>query len=331
MRLFLFPSVPCSAPAVAVGGGGDGGNVTASSAPVAISATNAEAVAAASYKTTAGLEGGGSGAAASLPLGAVIQTESASIDPVDVLLSQIKTAHQRVSASATTTLTGVAVSETMTCPTSGSMIMTVDDADNNGQLSTGDSVSFSASNCVANGSTMNGSVSINVVTVSGDPDMNLSPYSMQFTLQANNFTITEGAETVALNGGMTMSESTSDGVLFSHSISGGSIQVTEGGVAASLSNFSIEATEDINTQAYTLDLNATVSSSELGGSVTIVTDTVFQGIDPDEPSFGQATITGANNSSVKLIATGANTVRLEIDEDGNGTAETFIDTTWDAL
>jgi len=153
---------------------------------------------------------------------------------------------------------------------------------------------------------------------------------MQLSIQANNFTVTESVESIALNGGMTVSESTSDGVLFTHSIAGSSIQVTEGGVSASLTNFNIQSTEE--TLVYTFDLNATVSSTDIGGSVTIVTDTIFQGDSlADYPSSGQATITGANNSRVTLIAMGPDNVRLEIDEDGNGTAETFIDTTWGAL
>ncbi|MGI9321757.1 MAG: hypothetical protein ACR2O5_10115 [Thiogranum sp.] len=310
------------------GGGGGGGNVTASSAPVTISATNAEEVAAASYKTTAGLEGSGSGATGFLT-GAVTQTTSPGIDLVDVLISQAKTIPQLASANPAGSLTGVVVSETIDCFNSGSMSITFDDSDNDQQLSTGDSMSFAANNCTEDGMIMNGSVTMNNVSVSGDPVS--APHSMQLSMQANNFTITEGAETIALNGGMTIAESTNDGVLFTHSITGSSIQVTEGGVSAGLSNFSIEATEDNNTLAYTLDLNATVNSSELGGSVTIVTDTVFAGIDPNEPSSGQATITGANNSRVTLIVMGSDNVRLEIDEDGNGTAETFIDTTWGAL
>ena len=311
------------------GGGGDGGgNVTASSAPVTISVANAKEVAAASYKTTAGLEGGGSGATGFLT-GAVTQTVSPRIHLVDVLMSQVKNIPQLASANPAAALTGVVVSETIACTNSGSISITFDDADNNQQLSTGDSMSFNASNCTEDGMIMNGSVSINNVSVSGDPLS--APHSMQLSIQANNFTVTEGVESIALNGGMTMAESTNDGVLFTHSITGSSIQVTEGGVSAGLSNFSIEAAEDDNTLAYTLDLNATVSSPELGGSVTIVTDTVFAGIEPNEPSSGQATITGANNSRVTLIAMGADNVRLEIDEDGNGTAETFVDTTWGAL
>lgn len=324
----VFVSVSLLLGACGGGGGGGGDSVTTSSSPVTISAANAPQLAAAAYESTAGLEGGGGGATSFLT-GAVTQTSSTNIDLVDVLISQVKTAAQLASANASASLTGVVVSETMPC-TSGSISITFDDIDNNQELSTGDSMSFTANDCTEDGMVMNGSVSINNVTVSGDPQTPLSPYSMQFGIQANNFTVTEGIESVALNGSMTMSESTSDGILFTHSITGSSIQVTEGGVSASLTNFNIQSTED--TLAYTLDLNATVSSPEIGGSVTIVTDTIFQGDSlADYPSSGQATITGANNSRVTLIAMGPNNVRLEIDEDGNGTAETFIDTTWDNL
>ncbi len=324
----VFVSVSILLGACGGGGGGGSDSVTTSSAPVTISSANAGAVAAAAYKSAAGLEGGGSGATGFLTA-AVTQTASPGIDLVDVLMSQVKIIPQLASANPAASLTGVVVSETIACTNSGSISITFDDADNNQQLSTGDSMSFNASNCAEDGMTMNGSVSMNNVSVSGDPLS--APHSMQLSIQANNFTVTEVGESAALNGSMTMTESTNDGVLFTHSITGSSIQVTEGGVSASLNNFSINASEDNNTLAYTLDLNATVSSSELGGSVSIVTDTVFQGFDLDYPSSGQATITGANNSRVTLIALNSLDVRLEIDADGDGAAETITDTTWDAL
>jgi hypothetical protein len=190
---------------------------------VTISAANASEVAAAAYESTAGLEGGGSGATGFLT-GAVTQTSSANIDLVDVLMSQVKTVPQRASANAVASLTGVVVDQP--CTTSGSISITFDDVDQNGELSTGESVSFTANNCTEDGMTMNGSVSINIV--SGDP-VSALPYNMQLSIQANNFTVTEGAESVALNGSMTMAESTSDGVLVTHAITGSSIQVTEGG------------------------------------------------------------------------------------------------------
>jgi hypothetical protein len=308
------------------GGGGGGDSVTTSSTPVTISATNAPEVAGAAYKTTAGLEGGGGGATGFLT-GAVVENTSGDIDLVDVLISQVKEVPQLASSEATASLTGAVISQTYDCTNGGSISISFDDANNDQELSTGESLSFAANNCREDGMTMNGSVGIDNVTVAGS--VTSPPYNMQFRIQANNFSVTEGAESVALNGSMTMSESSSDGFSFSQSITGSSIQVTEGGVTAGLSNFNIEATEDNNT-AYTLDLNATVNSSEIGGSFTIVTDIDFQGFGFDYPSSGQATITGANNSSVTLIALNSIDVRLEIDANGDGAVE-IIDTTWDAL
>jgi hypothetical protein len=324
----VFLSVSVLLAACGGGGGGGGDTVTTSGTPVTISTANAPEVAGAAYKTTVGLEGGGGGATGFLT-GAVTQTAPSDIEIVEVLISQIKEIPQLAATEAADSLTGAVISHSVDCLGGGSLSISFDDANNDQQLSTGESLRFSASSCTEDGMVMNGSVSINNVTIIGDPVATM-PYSMQFTMQVNQFRITEGAESITLNGSMTISESSSDGILFARSISGNSIQVTEGGTTASLSNYSIEATENSNS-AYTLDLNATVSSSAIGGSVTMVTDTVFQGFASDYPSSGQATISGANNSRVTLIALNSIDVRLEIDADGDGAAETITDTTWDAL
>ncbi len=323
----------CTAALISACGGGGGGSdsVATSGEPVTISSANAPEVAGAAYKTTAGLEDGGNGTTNFLT-GAVIETSDNVIDDdigiVAVLRSQIKKAAELTSAQATASLTGVVVTETVPCAT-GSMTISLNDADNNQELSSGDSMTFTANNCSEDGMSMNGSVTIDNVVVNGT--MLSFPYNMQMRIQANNYTVTQGAETVSLNGDMTLAESSTDGILYTHSITGSSMQVTEGGERATLSSFNIEASEDNNTLAYTLNLNATVNSPELGGYVTIVTGDVFQGFSEDYPSSGQATITGANNGRVTLIALNSLDVRLEIDEDGDGAAETVIDTTWAAL
>lgn len=311
------------------GGGGGGGGDTVASNPVTISAANAPQVSGAAFNTTAGLEGGGTGATGALPLvGAVTQTSGSSIDVVDVLASQIQMIQPFLASSAATSVTGVVISQSIPCD-SGSLDFTFNDADNNGDLSSGDTVTMSASNCVQGSTTITGSITIDNVIVSGDP-MSF-PYTLQFRIQASGFTISESGELVALNGSMTLNQTTSDGISFSNTISGSSIQVNEGGTAATLGNYSISGSEDGATGAYTLNMNATVTSSDLGGSVTIVTDITFQGVGADNPMTGQATITGANNSRVTLIALDAVNVRLEVDADGNGAVETTIDTTWDSL
>ena len=159
------------------------------------------------------------------------------------------------------------------------------------------------------------------------------PFSLQFTIQANNFSVTENGETASLNGGMTLSQSTTDGLSFTNSISGTSIALAETGGSASLSAFVVSSTEDMSSGAYSFDITATVSSPEIGGAVTIVTDITFQGVDPNDPFTGQGTITGANNSSVTLIAVDSVNVTLLVDADGDGVVDPdgTINTTWDAL
>ena len=66
-------------------------------------------------------------------------------------------------------------------------------------------------------------------------------------------------------------------------------------------------------------------------TIYVVTDATFQGVEPNDPFTGQATITGANNSSVTLIAVDSVNVTLEVDADGDGIPEETIPTTWDAL
>ena len=311
----------------ACGGGSGGGSDSAASAdPVAISSDNAPQVAGAAYNASGSLEGAGLGGAGFLT-GAVTETSGGGIDMVEVIIAQLKASQAWFANHAAALVTGAVVTATENCTDGGSLSFTLNDADDNQDLSTGDSLSATFSSCSEAGTVLNGVISINNVVISGDP---LSfPYSLQLTIQANNFSVTENSEIASLNGAMTLSQSTGDGVSFTNTISGTSMALTETGGSATLSAFQLSSTE--NGSAYTLDMNATVSSSEIGGAVTIVTDATFQGVEPNDPFTGQATITGANNSSVTLIAVDSVNVTLEVDADGDGIPEETIPTTWDAL
>jgi hypothetical protein len=154
---------------------------------------------------------------------------------------------------------------------------------------------------------------------------------MQLTVEANDFTIIENGEATSLHGSLVLSHATDDGLSFTSSISGNNIAVADAGGSGTLSAFVVGATENLANGGYTFDIRATVDSPDIGGAVSIVTDSTFQGVDPDHPFTGQATITGANNSSVTLIAVDAVNVTLLVDEDGDGVTDQTIDTTWDNL
>lgn len=308
------------------GGSGGGSDPVAGADPVAISSANAPQIAGAAYNPPASLEGAGLGGAGFLT-GAVTETSAGGIDMVEVIIAQLKASQSWFADNQAAFVTGAVVTATENCTNGGSFSFTLNDADDNQDLSTGDSVSATFNNCTETGTVLNGVISINNLVISGDP---LSPpYSLQLTIQANNFSVTENSETASLNGAMTLSQSTGDGVSFTNTISGTSIALSETGGSATLSAFQLSSTE--NGAAYTFDINATVSSNDIGGAVTIVTDATFQGVDPNDPFTGQATITGANNSSVTLIAIDEVNVRLLVDENGDGATDTTIDTTWASL
>lgn len=334
MSKFFKRSVPvpamCLAVALSACGGGGGGGGSTASAPVAVTAANASQVASTSYEASSALQGAGSGGVGALT-GAVVQTSATRVDLMGAIVSQIGNIEPLLSAAPVPAVTGAQVSASVSCTNGGTVSLSLNDVNNDQQLSTGETASISFSACDEGGILLNGSLGLTNVTVTGDIATPLAAYSLQVTVTASGFTAVENGQTAGLNGGFVLSQSTSDGVSFSSSISGTSMQVTEAGVTVTLTNFQSDGTSNDSTGAFRLSTNATVSSSVLGGSVTIVTDTPFQGTAPDYPSSGQATITGANGTTVTLIALDSVNVRLQINSDGVPGVDQTIDTTWAAL
>ena len=58
---------------------------------------------------------------------------------------------------------------------------------------------------------------------------------------------------------------------------------------------------------------------------------MFDAFDDDFPWSGEFLVVGAGGSSVRLVALNATNVRLDIDADGNGSAERSIDLLWSEL
>ncbi len=308
------------------GGSGSGDNPAAASAPVTISAANAPQVSGAAYDSAIGLDNAAS--SGSVLTGAVTQA-GGGVDITGAIVSVLGAAQPLISGGQFSSLTGVVVSGSDVCAGGGSFSFTLDDVDNNSDISTGDTMDLSFNNCNEAGVVLSGGLSLTGLVVSGD--ITTFPYSLQFTMQMKKLQTVENGESTKLDGTATFVESTTDGVVFNNSLSGSSIQYTAGGITVTVTAFRLDTTEDSGTGVYTLDASAAVSSSSLGGTATVVTDVPFQGAGSNDPFIGQATITGASNTRVTLIALDAVNVRLEVDEDGDGVTDTTIDTTWDAL
>jgi hypothetical protein len=292
---------------------------------VTVTAANATAVAGSTLGASDGLTGSTEGAFGLVPA-ALGQTQSIQINVIDTIIEQVKKAPDLFPGGPSGVMPAAVQPIDQNCET-GTISGSFNDADNDLTLSTGDTVSMSANNCNFGGVVMNGSISLTNVSVTGDE---LSPpYSLQFTLQASNFSVSVSGEAVVMRGDGTIIESSNDGISFTSSFSGNGIEITAGAESLILTNYNIQETE--NQGAYSISINATISSSGLGGSVTVTTNAALTGVGAFDADSGRITCVGAGNTSVTLVVVDSIDVQLEVDEDGDGNIDQTLPAVWTDL
>ena len=315
------------------GGGGNGGgsaSVITASAPITVTSGNAPGVAGATFDASDDLTGSGGGVSG-LVAASVGGTRSADINVIDALIAQVRRAPGLLGSGAS----GVgpaAVAQVSDVPCdSGTFSGRFNDADNDTELTTGDSLTLTLNNCSFDGVVMNGGLTIDNVVVTGgfNSEPPVAPYSSSVRIQASNLSITDGGETVVMSGGGTISESTNDDVIFTSAFSGTAVRVVTNTDTLVLTDFNIGEIDNNSTGAYSISINGTISSSNVGGSVIVTTTVAFTGVGDLDPTGGQATCVGAGNTTVSLTANAdGSTVQLQVDIDGDGIADDTIDETW---
>jgi len=314
----------------ACGGGGGGGAGTtvgiAASDPLTIVSANAQEVASSTLGATDGLTGSTEGAIGLAPA-AVGQMQSIQINIIETIIEQARQARDLLPSGSPGVAPAAVQPLDQNCDSGGTISGSFNDADNDLTLSTGDSVSMTANNCNFGGATMNGSISLSNVSVTGDE--NSPPYSLQFRLQATSFSVSVGGETVVMNGDGIISESSNDGVNITSSISGNGIEMAAGGKSLTLTDYNIQETEDQATSAHSISINATISSSSLGGSVIVTTDVALSGgVGVYNAYSGQITCVGAGNTSVTVIVVDSVNVQLDVDQNGDGITDETLSAAW---
>ena len=328
--VILFSVLLCVALLASCGGGGSGG-ASVSEAPVAITAGNAERATGASAATTqsafeASDMGGG------LAIGAVARVGRHDFRIVPFARKQLRWTGADA-FSAQVYLSALTVKTDLPCDNTGTASIVVNDVDNNGAISSGDSFTITFDNCLdsLDQTTTSGSMTMVVNGINGNPDTDLV-WNAAITVTMRDLTISDGNSNDAISGDFTLNMSTNDGgVNTTGGIGGNSLSVTENGVTETLSNYSISFRSNDVTGAYTIDSSGTVSSSELEGAVQFATLTTFEGIDPDYPHTGVMKVSGAGDSSVTLTVIDNATVQLDVDEDGDGNMDQSIKTQWTVL
>lgn len=322
---------------VACGGGGGGGSTASSgspgggapgsgstASPVALSTTNASA-AAASVEDALFLATGTSGQGAAIPIGVVVSGASR-FNLSDFLSTQFQTINQ-VKAGVLPTPLGATTVTNISCSGGGTIGVSLDDIDDSGDVSTGDTFTMSFNSCQEDGSTLNGSMSVaNLVVTQPTP----TAYTYSGSITINSLAFSDGADSGTMSGTINFAESSSDSVTVTSTLSISSLTATLTGETLTISALSATVTENLTTGAYTLVSNGTINSSKLGGVVTFTTPTALKGFGTAYPSSGAIKISGSN-SSITLTALSSTNVRLDIDSNNDGTTDSTMNSTWAAL
>lgn len=179
------------------------------------------------------------------------------------------------------------------------------------------------------GYVMSGTVDITIAAIQGDILTDVFLLGMDILM--TDVVVTEGTSTMTADGDFTLTLDSLDFPVMRMSLSGDNLQLGGDGEVVTLTGFDHALEVDAVTTALVANVLGRLDSSTLGGSVDYVTTVTIEAIGDNDPNTGEILITGADNSSVRIVIIDTSHVRLEIDENGDGTVDAFIDTTWAEL
>lgn len=235
-------------------------------------------------------------------------------------------------ANAPKVIGGAIASVSANCANGGTVVITANDADDSGEgVTTGDSVSIAFNSCVTGSQTANGSLGFVVNSVTGT--YGTYPYAGQMTMSFGNLALSGPGYSLGANGNVTLSTAVNGVNSISESISAPSLTVsaTYAGVTRSRSlNGYVLVHDRVPDATYTyLDSyegGGMVTGSNTLASVTVTFSTpnatrfIRRAADV-YPYTGQMTLTGMNNTKLRITAQDNQYVTLEVDANGDGTYE----------
>ena len=220
--------------------------------------------------------------------------------------------------------------DTLPCADSGTMTLSGDIADPL-TLSAGDTFQVVFSACDDGfGEVVDGTLNYTVSAFAGD--LLTGRYVLGMDAILTNFQVTTAADVMTSNGDTSVTLDTMVAPFVSSTVAGNSMTVDTNSSSETLSGYSYNQTVDagVSPSPYTMTAQGTLDSSQLAAVVSYMTPVMFEGFGVDYPDSGELLVTG-NNSSVRLVAIDNVNVRIDIDNDGNGSVDESINTTWAAL
>ena len=180
------------------------------------------------------------------------------------------------------------------------------------------------------GEVVDGTVSLTVRDFAGD--IFLGTYLLGMDAVVDALSVATATDTIVGSGDASITLDTTETPYIEASVGGSVMTQVSLNSSETLRNYASAQTFDGNLSPaiYTMDASGTLDSDQLPGDVTYSTETTFQGNEGEYPNTGVLLVRG-DNSSARLVAVDATNVRIEIDNNGDGTADEIIELTWAEL
>jgi hypothetical protein len=262
-----------------------------------------------------------------LPVGAVLGAATVYPDSGFGLASfaaqQLKAAVSRT-LPAGSGVVGVVAEDTSQCSGGGTVTVRIDDADNSGSASIGDSVRMTFFNCVEEGLTSNGLLAIKFTLVTAA--------SLGGQVTFSDFVVNDGTDVIGANGGFDLTVTQNAGVSEVYELAGDKLVGSLNGDQHTLTGFTGAATKALaaDTVTYTFKGRVSDSSNNIAVDADTISAFVTQSAD-DYPGSGSLRSIGAGNSQALLETLSSTLVRISADPEGDGSFTTPVVWSWSAL
>ena len=181
------------------------------------------------------------------------------------------------------------------------------------------------------GTETSGSMTISITALQGDPAS--GEFLLGTSLEFSALQITENGETSSANGTINIEIDTTTPPITTITVSASALATTTEGAVETVTDLTVTISEDQSMfpTGVTVETSFRITSPRIGGDVIVSTSLALQSMGDEYPYVGELRITAADNAVIVLIAFDSNSVRLQIDVDGDGAMDETIDTTWDEI
>lgn len=215
------------------------------------------------------------------------------------------------------------------CHYGGSFVETWNDADNSGELSTGDSGSVTFSNCEEEpGLLLNGSMAITNIVIAGTA----AQQSVGATFAFNNLAMIVDEGTVTAHGDMSIQATVTQSpqLAYDMTVHGKSLGMSSGDLQTGLASYNATVNVNYTHNTYAYAVGGTVSGTGMP-TITMATPTPFAGEIGAFPSTGVSTAMAADGTAARLTVNSDTTVTVELDANGDAVFESSEQMTWEEL